>query len=76
MTPHTDLLALTTTTAAAAAAAAAAATAAAAVVTHLTPAATTNLNHEAIDLHPHLIIIEKSTSTTTMELNGSRLTLR
>jgi len=69
MTPHTDLLALTTTTAAAA-------TAAAAVVTHLTPAATTNLNHEAIDLHPHLIIIEKSTSTTTMELNGSRLTLR
>ena len=66
---HTDLLALTTTTAAAAAAAAA-------VVTHLTPAATTNLNHEAIDLHPHLIIIEKSTSTTTMELNGSRLTLR
>ena len=69
MTPHTDLLALTTTTAAAAAAAAA-------VVTHLTPAATTNLNHEAIDLHPHLIIIEKSTSTTTMELNGSRLTLR
>lgn len=69
MTPHTDLLALTTTTAAAVATAAA-------VVTHLTPAATTNLNHEAIDLHPHLIIIEKSTSTTTMELNGSRLTLR